>query len=298
MLRKLIVSLLMVAGLAQAEEYKMIVPYAPGSQADIGARVIIKNFERITGDKIFMELMPGADAIVGINHFKNTKADLIWLGSGASIYAPAINKNLPYDPDVDFDHILYVGTAPAVWFTRPGTKLKSVTDLANNMPAFVGTNANHGASNVLIVNRDRGSKSEITMFKGSPDVVIAVANGTIDLGIVNPTPGMIELAKAGKVTILGSTYHEDITIDGVVFPSVSKRTKMHQLNGATEIAARPGMDPARLEKLRQGLWAAVKDPDTQEKLRTVFVMPDASIDQRWITKFIQDTRERFRRYAQ
>lgn len=298
MLRNLIAALLFTVGLAQAEEYKMIVPYAPGSQADIGARVIIKNFERITGDKIFMELMPGADAIVGINHFKNSKVDLIWLGSGASIYAPVINKNLPYDPDVDFDHILYVGTAPAVWFSRPGTKIKTVDDLGPAMPAFVGTNANHGASNVIIVNRERGSKAEVTMFKGSPDVVIAVANGTIDLGIINPTPGMIELAKAGKITIIGSTYHDDIVIDGVSIPSVSKRTKMNQLNGATEIAARPGMDPARLEKLRQGLWAAVRDPDTQEKLRSVFVMPDATIDQRRITKFIQETRERFKRYSQ
>jgi hypothetical protein len=72
---------------------------------------------------------------------------------------------------------------------------------------------------------------------------------------------------------------------------------MHQLNGSTEIASRPGMDPARLERLRQGLWAAVKDPDTQEKLRAIFIMSDATTDQRWIANYTREIRERFKRYS-
>lgn len=299
-LNKLIISLAVILGctVAQADEYKLVIPYSAGSQADVASRVIIKNFERITGDKILIELMPGADSVIGINHFKNNKADLIFLGSGASIYAPVLKKDLPYDPDVDFNRILYVGTAPAVWFTRPGTAIKSPADLTTNLPQFVGTNASHGTANVAIINKEKGLKSETTLYKGSPETITAVINGSIDLGIVNPTATMIELTKAGRITLIGSTYHEDIVLDGVAIPSTSRRIKLHQLNGSTEIAARPGMDPARLEKLRQGLWAAVKDPDTQEKLRSIFIMPDATIDQRWIVNNTREIRERFRRYTQ
>lgn len=294
---KIFAILFAMMSIAHAEEYKMVVPYAPGSQADTATRVIIKNFEKITGDKILIELLPGADSIIGINHFKNSRADLIFLGSGASIYAPVVNKNLPYNPDTDFDRILYVGTAPAIWLSRPGTKVKTINDLATNMPAFVGTYASHGVSNIIIANHILGTKAEVTMFKGSPDVVLAVANSTIDLGVTNPTPGMIEMAKAGKLAVVGSTYHEDITIDSVAIPSVSKRIKLPQFNGSTEIAARPGMDPAKLEKLRQGLWAAVRDPETQEKLRSLFIMPDATINQQWINQYTKDVRERFLKYS-
>lgn len=297
MLRKLFVALLLVAGIAQAEEYKMIIPYAAGSQADVASRIIIKNFEKLTGDKILIELAPGADSVIGINQFKNSKADLIFLGSSASIYAPVVKKDLPYDPDVDFDRILYVGTAPAVWFTRPGTNIKTTGDLVNHLSPFVGTNASHGTANVAAINKEKGTKSEIVLYKGSPETITAVIGGSIDLGIVNPTSAMIELAKAGKITLVGSTYHNDISIDGVPIPSVSKRVKLHQFNGSTEIAARPGMDPARLEKLRQGLWAAVKDSETQEKLRSIFIMPDATIDQRWIINNTREIRERFNRYT-
>ena len=295
---KLFVTMLLLStGVAMAEEYRMVVPYAPGSQADTASRVIIKNFERMTGDRIVMELMPGADSIIGINHFKNARADLIFLGSGASIYAPVLNPNLPYNVENDFDRILYIGTAPVIWLSRPGTKVKTVNDLATQMPDFVATYGSHGVANIQISNHTFGSKAEVTMFKGSPEVVLAVANGTVDLGATNPTPGMIELAKAGKVTMVGSTYHEDFVVDDITIPSVSKRLKLPQFNGSTEIAARPGMDPARLERLRQGLWAATQDPDTQATLRKLFIMPDATTDQRWITQNTRDIRKRFLRYS-
>ena len=52
-----------------AEEYRMIIPYSAGSQADVASRVIVKNFERITGDRILIEILPGADSVIGINAF-------------------------------------------------------------------------------------------------------------------------------------------------------------------------------------------------------------------------------------
>lgn len=297
MLNKLLAALLLTLGLAHAEEYRMVIPYAAGSQADVASRAIVKNFERITGDRILLEILPGADSVVGINAFKNSRADLIFLGSGARIYAPVLNANLSYDPDTDFDTILYVGTAPAVWFSRPGTAVKTPADLITNLPQFVGTNASHGTANLAILTREFNTKSETTLYKGSPETITAVIGGSIDLGVVNPTSSMIELAKAGRIVLIGSTYHEDVTIDGVAIPSVAKRARVHQLNGSTSIAARPGMDSARLERLRTGLWAAMRDPETQTVLRSLFIMPDASIDQRWIANNTRETRERFKRYT-
>lgn len=281
-----------------AEEYRMIIPYSAGSQADVASRAIVKNFERITGDRILIEILPGADSVIGINAFKNSRADLIFLGSGARIYAPVLSATLPYDPDTDFDTILYVGTAPAVWFSRPGTAVKSPADLATNLPLFVGTNASHGTANLAILTREFKTRSETTLYKGSPETITAVIGGSIDLGIVNPTSSMVELAKAGRITLIGSTYTEDVNIDGISIPSVSRRVRVHQLNGSTSIAARPGMEPARLERLRQGLWSATRDPDTQTLLRNLFIMPDATIDQRWIMNNTREIRERFKRYSQ
>ena len=205
---------------------------------------------------------------------------------------------MPYDPDTDFDTILYVGTAPAVWFSRPGTAVKSPADLVTNLPLFVGTNASHGTANLAILTREFKTRSETTLYKGSPETITAVIGGSIDLGIVNPTSSMVELAKAGRITLIGSTYTEDVNIDGISIPSVSRRVRVHQLNGSTSIAARPGMESARLERLRQGLWSATRDPDTQTLLRNLFIMPDATIDQRWIMNNTREIRERFKRYSQ
>lgn len=293
---KLMAVLLALTSFAHAEEFRLVVPFGPGSQSDAAARAVIQTFERNTGHNVVVETIPGADSIIGINHWKSTQADLIWLGPGPLVYNVVLKKDLPYNADTDFDHLIYVGTTPFYYIVNSASKIQGPKDIVVKNNGFAGVNTSVGTANVSALNHDQRTKIQPVPFKGSPEVIMAVANGTVDLAVIGITASVVELARAGKISIVGTTHRESVTIDGVRVPSVSQQTGIPQFSGFFAIAARPGMDARRLAILRQGLWTAVQDSETQEKLRRLFVFADSSNDVRQITNFYQELRTRYRKF--
>lgn len=55
------------------------------------------------------------------------------------------------------------------------------------------------------------------------------------------------------------------------------------------------MNTANAEEYR--MIVPVQEPETQATLRRLFIMPDATTDQRWITQNTRDIRRRFLRYS-
>lgn len=278
-------------------EYKLLVTFPPGSQSDAVMRYIQTSFEKITGDTLVIENVPGAETIVGTQKYKTSKdVDAINVSSGQVIFNPVLKKNLPYD-DNDFDYELYVGTAPGVWVTRPNTNIKTVNDLIAKMPKFVGGYASSYNYNLTALVKERGVKAEIVPYKGSPDISVDLMNGTIDMGIVAINSSLIELVTAGKLSIVGSTFKDDITVNGVFIPSVSKHTGVTQFNGFVGIAFKPSMQPERAEALKKGLWAAINDPETSEKIQKLYILSDSSKDKKQITKYYQNYRAKIKSFV-
>lgn len=281
--------LLAVSTLVNATEYRMVVPFAAGAQSDVAARAIAQSFENLTGDKIVVENFPGADSIIGINHFKNNQdIDIIMTSSSIVSYNPAIRDDLPYS-DSTFDHIIFVGTSPTIWLSDSKGKLKTINDLMAMPPAFVGGNSSAGQINVQCFAKEKGNVTYVP-FKGAPDVPVNVINGSTGAGVMSVSTTLIELAKAGKVIVLGSSYKSEIDIDGVTIPSIPEKTGLKQLNGFLIISLRPNMNTERANQLKRGLWSAMQESSTKEKLKKLYILPDKTNDVNWISKHIQEAK--------
>ena len=297
MLRKFVACLLMSAGIVSAAEYRMVVPFAPGAQSDIAARQVAQAFERITGDKMVVESIPGADSIIGINHFKNTPGvDVLWTASSIVAYNPVVKDNLPYSND-DFDHIIYVGTSPSIWLVAANSKYKTISDVFAAPPEFVGSNSSVGELNTIAVNRQKKAEIKYVPFKGAPDVLINVVNNTLPAAMIHVNSSLIELTKAGKIHILGSSYSKSFNIDGVDIPSIKQKTGVQQFNGFVGLSLRPGLDATRAQALKRGLWAAVQDAETKQKLQQLYILPDSSNDPKWINEHYEQVRAEARLYS-
>ena len=96
---------------------KLIVPYSPGSSADISARRVGEAMSRTLGKPIVVENVAGAGGVVGTMRFLQQPADGYTLLAGA-IATHAINvgiyKALPYDPVKDFAPISRISSFPNV----------------------------------------------------------------------------------------------------------------------------------------------------------------------------------------
>ena len=265
-----------VSSAALATDYQVMVPMAVGISADTITRKIADVFARNTGNSLTVQNMPGADGIVGITHWKNSKnMDILVYGQGAIVYEPAINNKLPYD-DSDFNYVINITSQPGVWVTRPDTNLKTPKDLLTNMPEFVGGYATSWNQNPLVFGKEKKLKTKIVPYKGGNEAIQALLGKQLDLVISGNSATIMSLVKAGKLHIVGTTYSADYELDGIKFLSVSKRTGVPGFGSGIGIAFKSDTDPYRAAYLKKELWKAVQDPGVQTMIANLGYMNDSS----------------------
>ncbi len=289
-IKNILLGILLACGIASAAEYKMVVPFGVGSHGDLTQRVIAERFKEITGDTIIIENKPGTVATAAINYMKlNKDIDLISLAAGILVVDPVL-KDVTYT-DNDYVPIIFVGTTPFVWISSSIKTPQEILDKSNN---FSGGNAGTGELNLKFINKANNLNIEYLPYKAAPEVVVAVASSQIPLANVGLNTTIIQLHKAGKLNIIGSTYKKEVTIEGITIPSVSNKLGVDQLNGFTIIATRSDIAPEKQLKLKEGLWKATTDPKTRERLKELFFLSDESNDMQALNKLIQDSRKSIR----
>ena len=110
---------------------KMIVPFAPGG-ADVVARVVADRMAASLGQPVIVDNRPGGGGIVGTKATSLADADgytLTLASPGQMTIAPAVRKNLDYDPLKDFAPIAMVAVSPFVLAINPGLPATTVPEL-------------------------------------------------------------------------------------------------------------------------------------------------------------------------
>jgi tripartite-type tricarboxylate transporter receptor subunit TctC len=79
---------------------KLIIPFGPGSGADIGARLFADRLARRWGQSVVIENRPGADGVVAISAFVKANDDhtLLFAATGSFTVHPFQFAKLPYEP--------------------------------------------------------------------------------------------------------------------------------------------------------------------------------------------------------
>jgi tripartite-type tricarboxylate transporter receptor subunit TctC len=290
------VILTLALGLSHAEDYRVIVPLPAGNQSDLITRAIADSISRNTKDQLIVLNMPGAENTIAAMHFKNNpNIDLINTVSGMIVFNPVLKPDLPYS-DKDFNHIAYVGTSVTLWVTRPNTNLKTPEDLVKHLPLFVGGYASSLNFNLNALTKEKNLKSSIVSYKGISQTMIDILNGTIDLGLLTMSGTVSSMVKSGKLHIIGSSYHEDLVVDGIKIPSVSKRLNIPQFNGFIAYASQPSADLERTAKLRKLIWDALQDPIAQEIISKTNIIEKPTISQRSIYQLYNNYRIKVAQY--
>ena len=290
MLKKLAMLLLATASMAAAaagKTYTMVVTFPVGNQADIAGRTIAANYEQITGNTLRVENVPGGDTIIGVKHFRNNQRDIL-LGSGASlIFNPVLVPDLPYS-DRDFTNEMAIGTAASVWVASLDSGIETAQDLVSKMPDKVGGYVVSYNYNLTFLNQARGTRGEIVYYKGSNQLLVDLANGSVKLGLMSVNNTLVGLAKEGKVRIIATGYHESISINGQSIPSVEQTLGVKQYNGYQTVSLRADMPDVERKQLARDLWQAVQM--SRPILEKMNMLPDATNDQQKINNHIADLR--------
>ena len=208
----------LLAATAHAQTYpsksiRMIVPFAPGGNTDIIARIVSPEMSRHLGQQLIIDNRGGAGSIIGTEMAAKSPADgyTLLMVSAAHTINPAMTKKLPYDSIKDFASISMVADVPTAFVIHPTLPVKNVKEfiaLARTRPGQLNySTAGRGTVGHLSAEL-LSSMEKITLmhvpYKGSGPSLIDLMAGQVQLQF-SSMPAVVNYVRAGKMRMIAQT---------------------------------------------------------------------------------------------
>jgi tripartite-type tricarboxylate transporter receptor subunit TctC len=297
---------------AKAQDYPtrqvtIIVPFAPGGSADIGARMFAQKLTERLGKPVVVENRAGAGTVVGASAAARAAPDgytLLMGGSSALAYNPTLHKNLPYDPAKDFVPLAHVAAIPFVLVVQPSLPVRSVADLiklAKEKPGHLafGT-AGTGSPAHLCAEYLRGVTGiDITYipYKGSAPALTDVVAGHVPVLFSDPVPSL-PLIREGKVRALGVTTAARSPSAPEIAPIAETGVPGFDVAGWGMITAPAGTPKEIVTRLNAALNSVAALPEVQQQIIKLGMIPGGSSSPEQLQRFINSEMERWGKVVQ
>jgi tripartite-type tricarboxylate transporter receptor subunit TctC len=197
----MLAALVLAPAAASAQKYpdhpvRLILPFGPGGVADVTARIVTEKLGEKLGQRFIIENMPGAGGINAARAVLSSPADghtLALLSNGTAI-SVSLFRDLKFNPVTDFVPVSSLGYFDFIFVTQAGSPYKTLADFitaAKQKPGAlnVGT-INVGSTQNLsaqLFKSTAGVDVTIVPFRNSPEVLVALLRGDIQLTIENYT---------------------------------------------------------------------------------------------------------------
>ena len=192
---------------------RLIVPFPPGGNADVGARVIADRMSQGLGQPVLVDNRAGASSTIGIGALAKAAPDGHTIGvvPPGSVGITSSLMKLPYDPLKDLTPLSGMTRSAFVFAVSASSQFKSMKDLiayARTNPGVLsfgstGVGSSHHLAGEML-KKMAGIDLLHVPFKGSALGTIAVLGGQLDIVIGAPA-GFTQLLRAGKVRALAVT---------------------------------------------------------------------------------------------
>src|SRR5215212_9774674 len=136
-MRSLAALLLIAATGALAQPYpakpvRIIVPFAPGGNVDITARLVAPGLQELIGQPVIVENKPGAGGTIGADLVAKSAADgyTLLMGSNSTFsVAPSLYPRNPYHPIRDLAPVIMIASGPFVLVVNGTSPITSARSL-------------------------------------------------------------------------------------------------------------------------------------------------------------------------
>lgn len=253
---------------------RLVVPYATGGPTDLLARALADRMQQSMGQPVIVENKPGAGGIVGVDAVAKSAADgytLLFTASGTLVINPALNPNLPYQPQ-DLAPISSAASYDMLLAVNPSLPFKSLEDLiayARQNPGELSFgSAGNGTSNHLageLLKSMAGINLMHIPYKGNAAAMTDVMGGQISMMFDLPST-TLPYAKAGKVALLGATGKEASPLAPNI-PTISQAgVPGYEVTSWFGVFAPAKTPPDIVATLSRQIAEILKDPAIGDKL--------------------------------
>ena len=284
-MRSVVALLLLFACSLQAQDFpskavRIVVPYPPGGNVDITARTVQAALGEALGQQVIVENRPGAGGTTGSAQVAKSPPDgyTLLLGSSGTITnAPAVYKNITYDPVKDFIAIGPIQSTPMVLTAAPKTPVRSYAEFLSYVktkgsPVSVAT-AGSGTSNHLaleLLMRQANLPLLHVPYKGSGPAITDVLGSQVD-AMVDQLSASIGHIRDGRMKALAVTSKTRSAQLPNVPTLIELGVRDFEVGTFTGIFGPAGMPAPVVEKLYAALKKALAVETVRERYRSMGV---------------------------
>ena len=254
---------------------RLIVPFPPGSSADVAARILSNEVSPRLGQQLVVENRAGASGNLGADLIAKASPDGYTIGfATTSTHAVAVtlSPNLPYDPVKSFAPVALVSISPYVLVTSPTLQANSVADLVALAKGKPGT-INYGSAGLAslahlasaLFENLASVKLNHIPYKSSAQSVVDLISGRLDMQFATIPPTLANI-NANQVRALATTGAQRVSVLPNVPTVAESGLSGYEASLWVAIVAPAGTPPAIVTRLNREINAALGAPHVKESM--------------------------------
>lgn len=287
-------------GLGHAQEHfpsrviTVVVPITPGTAMDIQARLFAQGLSQRYGYQVIVENKPGAGTLIGAETVAKAAPDgyTILFTNSAHTILGTMNKNLPFDPIVDFSGICLTGQTPAVVTVAPSLGVHNLSEFVALAKAKPGT-INYGSAGVGTATHlagayfayKTGTQLVHVPYTVTQSIITDLLAGTIQATFA-PEAFTLPMLQDGRLLGLAVASDTPIT-EPIKIPTAVSQGVDYTYSTWYGFLAPAKTPRAVLRTLHDAIVEVAKDPDVAAKIRVQGITP-ASIGLRDFDAYIRN----------
>ncbi len=270
----------------QAQEYpvkaiRLIVPFAPGGNADIQARIFSQKLVEAFGQQVIVENRAGANGVIGTELVAKAPPDgytLAFVASGHAIN-PGMYAKLPFDPLRDFAAAARVSAAPnllAVTNTLPAKTVKQLVALARSRPGQMSFgsagNGSPGHLSGALLNTLAGIDIVHVPYKATAQALTDLMSGQVQ--VMYPTlTSVMPHVKTGRLRALAVTTRNRSPLAPDLPTMIESGIADYETTQWNGVLAPIGTPAAIIARLNGAIVRIAQAADVRERLAALGVDP-------------------------
>ena len=276
----LLFAALAAVSLAHAQGYpakpvKLVVPFPAGSATDQVARLVGSELQGALGQPFVVDNKPGAQGTIAAEGVAKSAPDgytLMVSTNTPQAAAPALFKELRYDPVKDFQPIARLGTISFMLMVAPEFPAKNLKEFLahakSNPGKLSGGYGSAGSQVSQALLRSMGKISFVDVpYKGLPQAITDVMGGAVSFTFADLANALAQ-QKGGKLRGLAVTSEKRSPLAPDV-PAIAEELKGYELIAWFALMAPAGTPPEIVNRLYAATAAALKKPDSATRFATL-----------------------------
>ena len=281
---------------------QIIVPFPPGGNTDILARVMADQYSTAFKQPFTVVSKPGAGGNIGASALLASEPDghtLLIAAPGPHVVNQYLYSSLSFDPEKAFAPVTMVARFPNVLVVHPSLGVKTIEELIAKSKAEpdkidyatsgVGTTS-HLSISLFLAMAD--IKMNHVPYKGTSQYLQDLITGRVSMGLDNLGP-ILPFIQSGQLIALGVSTADPVSLlPGV--PPIGTVVKGYEASSWNALSA-PAATPADVvNKLSAEANFILKKPEVIERMRSIGSEPVGGTPAE-VQKFFVEERARWKR---